>query len=357
MLFFLLPTIQLFLFAYAVSLTVYHLPTILVDQSLDTRSRDFVHALVSSSYFDIVATAQNEQQVIDAIDAGQAKVGIIIPPDLASQVERGQGNILILLDGSDSFSVSSGYNAASIIAQKYALNLMAEKVSSSGNSSTAAVIKGSGPVVTSTRVLYNPDIKDLVFILPGLIALIMQNIIVAHAAVAVVRERETGTLEQFLATPMRPLEMIVAKLIPGLVVVMLDLAFILAVGVFWFGVPFSGDIFLFAALSVLFVISGMGMGLFISTFSKTQRQAQQFSAVLNMLSMLLTGFIYPRTTMPLWAQGIGDLIPLTYFIRIIRGIITKGIGITFLWTDALALVIYACVALGLAAIFSKKRLD
>ena len=356
MYFFLLPAVQLFLFAYAVSLTVYHLPTVLVDQSLDSTSRDFVHAMVSSSYFDIVQTAQNEQDVIAAINAGQAKAGIIIPPNLAADIERGDGNVLILLDGSDSFSVSSGYNAASIIAQNYSLNLAVEKVSQAGSTGLAAGITGV-PVVTETRVLYNPDIKDLIFILPGLIALIMQIIIVAHAAVAVVREREVGTLEQLLATPMRPLEMILAKLIPGMVVVMLDLAFVLVLGVYWFKVPFEGNMLLFAGLSILFIISGMGMGLFISTFAKNQRQAQQFSAVLNLFSMLLTGFIYPRTTMPIWAQAIGNLIPLTYFIRIIRGIITKGIGITFLWTDALALAVYALVALGLSAIIAKKRLD
>ena len=356
MYFFLLPAIQLFLFAYAVSLTVYHLPTILVDQSLDTRSRDFVHALVSSSYFDIVDVAQNEQEVIDAINAGKAKAGIVIPPDLATNVERGNGNVLILLDGSDSFSVSSGYSAASIIAQKYSLDLDMEKISQAGSASQV-LSSNLEPVVTETRVLYNPDIKDLVFILPGLIALIMQIIIVAHSAVAVVREREVGTLEQLLATPMRPLEMIVAKLIPGLIVVMLDLAFILILGVYWFQVPFQGNILLFAALSMLFIISGMGMGLLISTFSKNQRQAQQFSAVLNLFSMLLTGFIYPRMTMPGWAQAIGDLIPLTYFIRIVRGIITKGVGISFLWTDALALGVYSLVAIGISALIAKKRLD
>jgi ABC-2 type transport system permease protein len=356
MYFFLLPAIQLFLFAYAVSLTVYHLPTVLVDQSLDTRSRDFVHALVSSTYFDIVSEAENEQQAIDAINAGQAKAGIVIPPNLESDVQRGDGNVLILLDGSDSFSVSSGYSAAFIIAQNYSFNLEAQAISKLG-SATQSLGANSQPVVTETRVLYNPGIQDLVFILPGLIALIMQIIIVAHSAVAVVRERELGTLEQLLSTPMRPLEMIIAKLIPGLVVVMIDLAFVLVLGVYWFRVPFKGDILLFAGLSVLFVISGMGMGLFISTFAKNQRQAQQFSAVLNMFSMLLTGFIYPRMTMPVWAQAIGDLIPLTYYIRIIRGIITKGVGINFLWTDALALGVYSLVAIGISAIIAKKRLD
>jgi ABC-2 type transport system permease protein len=351
LLFFLLPAIQLFLFAYAVSLTVDHLPTMLVDQSMDTSSRDFIHAMESSGYFDIKSMGQTEQQVIQSIDSGDMKAGIIIPPDFAEKVARGQGDALILLDGSDSFSVQSGYRAASEIAQKYALDLKTQQVDRSGAGEIGSALT---PV---TRVLYNPDIKDLIFILPGLIALIMQNIIVAHSAVAVVRERELGTLEQLLATPMRPIEMVIAKLIPGLVVVMLDMAFILGLGVVWFGVPFQGSLLQFAGLSTLFIISGMGMGLFFSGIAKTQRQAQQFSAVLNMLSMLLTGFIYPLTTMPVWAQWLGRLIPLTYYIRIVRGIITKGIGIEFLWVDALSLVAYACIALALSAAVMKRRLD
>ena len=357
MLFFILPLVELFLFAYAVSLTITHLPTAVVDQSLDTRSRDFVQALVNSGDFDVKLVLQNEQQVLQAIDSGTVKAGVIIPPDFAEQVLRGKGSVLILLDGSDSFSVESGYNAASSIAQKYSLALTTEKVQSGGSLLASSVSADKLPITTTTRVLYNPDIKDLVFILPGLIALIMQIIIVTHSALAIVREREAGTLEQLLATPARPFERVIAKLIPGMLVAILDMAVILAIGVFWFRVPFQGNILLLAGLSILFIISGMGLGLVISAVAKTQRQAQQLTSVIQLLAMLLTGFIYPRTTMPLWTQIIGDLIPLTYFVRIIRGIMTKGVSLSFLWTDTLTLVVYAGIALAIAAAVSKKRLD
>ncbi len=355
MLFFLLPLIELFLFAYAVSLTVTHLPTAVVDQSLDTRSRDFVQALVNSGNFDVTLVLQNEEQVMQAIDAGTVKAGVIIPPDYAEQVQRGDGSVLILLDGSDSFSVESGYNAASSIAQKYSLDLTTEKIQSGGT----LVSGGSGglPITTTTRVLYNPDIRDLIFILPGLIALIMQIIVVTHSALSIVREREAGTLEQLLATPARPFEMVIAKLIPGMLVAIVDMAVILTIGIFWFQVPFEGNLLLLAALSIAFIISGMGLGLVISAMAKTQRQAQQLTSVIQLLAMLLTGFLYPRTTMPLWTQLIGDLIPLTYFVRIIRGIMTKGVSLNFLWTDTVTLVVYACIALAIAAAVSKKRLD
>ena len=356
-LFFALPLIELFLFAYAVSLTVTHLPTAVFDQSLDSRSRDFIQALVNSGNFDVTLVLQNEQRVRDAIDAGTVKVGVIIPPDFERQVLQGQGSVLILMDGSDSFSVQSGYNAALSIAQKYSLKLTAESVPVGGPSIISNALTGQLPITTSTRVLYNPDITDLIFILPGLIALIMQIIVVTNSAMSIVRERETGTLEQLLATPARPAEMVIAKLIPGMVVAILDMALILAIGVYWFRVPFRGNIVLLGGLSILFIISGMGLGLVISAVAKNQRQAQQLTAVIQLLAMLLTGFLYPRTTMPLWTQIIGNFIPMTYFVRIIRGIMTKGVNLTFLWTDSLTLFVYAAFSMAIAAAISKKRLD
>jgi ABC-2 type transport system permease protein len=328
-----------------------------VDQSLDARSRDFIQALSNSGNFDITLVLQNEQEVRQAIDSGTVKMGLIIPPNFEKQVLAGNGNVLILLDGSDSFSVQSGYNAALSITQKYSLNLTIEKIQSGGGSAILNALTGQLPITTTTRVLYNPDITDLIFILPGLIALIMQIIVITNSALAIVREREAGTLEQLLATPARPAEMVIAKLIPGMVVAILDMALILGIGVYWFKVPFQGNILLLAGLSILFIVSGMGLGLVISAVARNQRQAQQLTTVIQLLAMLLTGFLYPRTTMPLWTRIIGNLIPMTYFVRIIRGIMTKGVGLTFLWTDSLTLLIYSVIVLAIAAAISKKRLD
>ena len=265
--------------------------------------------------------------------------------------------MLILLDGSDSFSVQSAYNAALSITQKYSLDLTTEKVQGGGASTALNALEGHLPITTTTRVLYNPDLTDLIFILPGLIALIMQIIVVTNSALAIVRERESGTLEQLLATPARPAEMVIAKLIPGMLVAILDMVMILAIGVFWFKVPFEGDVLLLGGLSILFIISGMGLGLVISAIARSQRQAQQLTTVIQLLAMLLTGFLYPRTTMPVWTQIIGNFLPMTYFVRIIRGIMTKGVGLTFLWSDSLTLLVYATIALAFAAAISKKRLD
>lgn len=345
-----LPMLELFLFAYAIRLTVDHLPTVVADMSRDAQSRALLDALVESKYFDIQAEANSQDDVVRALDANLAKVGIVIPPDFAEHVARGDAQALLLLDGSDSFSVSSGYSAAVSVAQVRALRLTSEKAKRMG------VDLQQTPIQTSTRVLYNPALNDLIFILPGLVALLLQMLAVLTTAQSVVREYELGTIEQLMATPARPLEVIVGKLVPNLVLMLLVLAMTMSAGVFWFGVPFQGNPWLFAWLSLLFVWSGLGLGLLISAVARSQREAQQMVAMLSMVSMLLTGFIYPRATMPTAVRLIGNLLPLTYFVRIARGIVTKGIGLTFLWTDVIALLVYGVGVLIFAATTTKKRL-
>jgi ABC-2 type transport system permease protein len=342
--------LELFLFAYAIRLTVEHLPTAVADMSRDVQSRALVNALVESDYFDIQAYVESQAEVVRALDANQAKVGIVIPPDFAAHVARGDAQALVLLDGSDSFSVSSGYSAAVSVALARALELASEKAKRMG------IELHQTPITTSTRVLYNPDLNDLIFILPGLVALLLQMLAVLTTAQSVVREYELGTIEQLMATPARPLELIVGKLVPNLLLMLLVLAMTTLTGVYWFGVPFQGNPWLFAWLALLFVWSGLGLGLLISAVARTQREAQQMTAMLSMVSMLLTGFIYPRATMPPVVRLIGNLIPLTYFVRIARGIITKGIGLTFLWTDVIALLVYGIGILIFAAMTTKKRL-
>jgi ABC-2 type transport system permease protein len=349
-----LPLIQLFLFAYALKLTVDHLPTALVDQSHDNQSRALIESLENSGYFDMNFILEDQNQVIRFIDSGQARAGIIIPPDFNAHIAQGDASLLIMLDGSDSFSLQAGFNAASSIAQTYNVKLIEEKVARSGNSKASL---GNLPLSTSLTVLYNPDSNDLVFILPGLAAMLIQSLAVASAATAVVRERESGTLEQLLTTPARPLELMIGKLIPILALILGDMFIILGIGVFLFKVPFQGNFWTFIWLAILFIVSSLGLGLLVSTIARSQKQAQQISNVLMLFSLLLSGFIYPRDNMAIVPKIIGSLIPLTYFMRIARGIITKGVGMTILWSDTLILVFYAVLIIGLAAVTFKKRLD
>jgi ABC-2 type transport system permease protein len=347
------PLIELFLFAYAVDMTVDHIPTAIADASLDAQSRALIEALTVSGFFDPVLYVEDESQVIQAIDEGRVGAGIVIPPDFATQVRRGEAQALILLDGSDSFMVNSGYSAAMSIAQTRAMELLVEQAGQMGAGDNAVSL----PINTSSRILYNPAMDDLVFIMPALAAMLLQVLSVNLTAMAVARERELGTIEQLLITPIRPMELMASKMIPNIVLSSIGLLSVILLGIYWFGVPFQGDPWLFAWLSLLFIISGLGLGLLISTVSQTQHQAQQIAMLLFMLNLLLTGFLYPRAPMPPLVQAVGNLIPLTYAIRIMRGIFTKGVGMAFLWTDVLALAVYAGMVMILASISFKKRLD
>jgi ABC-2 type transport system permease protein len=346
-----IPLIELVLFAYAVDLTADHLPTVVADFSLDARSRAFIDALEVSGYFNVVRHTETEADVLHAIDTGEARAGLVIPPDFAAKIETGQAQILFVLDGSDSFSVQAGYSAALAIAQAHALELVQAKVERLGQRLEMA------PIHNAARVLYNPNLDDMVFVMPGLVALLLQVLAVNITAQSLVREYELGTLEQILVTPIRPLELVIGKLIPNVALVAFDQAVITVLGVAWFGVPFQGDPWLFAWLSLLYVVSGLGLGMLISSMAHTQKEAQQLTGLLMMLSQLLTGFIYPRSPMPVVVKAVGNLIPLTYFIRIARGIITKGIGIQFMWSDVAALGIYGTIVMVLAAVTFRKRLD
>jgi ABC-2 type transport system permease protein len=347
------PLIELLLFAYAVDMTVDHIPTAVADKSMDAQSRALIEALTISGYFDIELYLEDEAQVVQAIDEGRVGAGIVIPPGFAKQVERGDAQALILLDGSDSFMVNSGYSAAMSIAQARAQELLVQQASRLGGSAALASL----PIDTSSRVLYNPAMDDLIFVMPALAAMLLQVLSVNLTAMAVARERELGTIEQLLITPIRPMELMVSKMIPNVIFSSIGLLSVILLGIYWFGVPFQGDPWLFAWLSLLFIVSGLGLGLLISTVSQTQHQAQQIAMLLFMLNLLLTGFLYPRAPMPPLVQAIGNLIPLTYAVRIMRGIFTKGVGLELLWTDVLALAFYASMVMIMASISFKKRLD
>lgn len=229
--------LQLFLYAYAVNTSVYHIPTAIADQSRDRKSREFIQALVNSQYFNVTLQLQSEAEVIDAIDRGEVKAGVVIPPRFATTTDRSMATVLMLLDGSDSASVSSGFSAASLLGQNYALQLNVEQLTRKGVALTHVASTSSLPITTATRVLYNPDMIDTWFLLPGLVGLILQTLAVQQAALIVVRERELGTIEQILATPTRPLELIVSKMLPLLVLCMLAMGAPVGIGILWFGVP------------------------------------------------------------------------------------------------------------------------
>jgi ABC-2 type transport system permease protein len=352
-----LPLIQLFLYAYAANTAVYHLPLAVADQSNDRKSREFIQALVNSQYFDVTLQLQSQAEVIDAIGKGQVRAGLVIPPEFATTTDRGSANVLMLVDGSDSASASAGASAATLVAESYAVQLSSERLVREGAAITPLANAQALPISAATRVLYNPDLIDIWFLLPGLVGLLLQTLAVQQAALVVVRERELGTIEQILITPTRPLELVIAKMIPLLFLTLFAMGIIVGIGVFWFGVPFQGNLFLYFWLCLLFIASSLGLGLVISNRAHTQREAVQSALAMMLFGMLLSGWVYPQSAMPAIPRFIGDLMPMTYFLRISRGIFTKGVGLQFVWGDAVVLVIYTLAVILIAAKNFKNRLD
>jgi ABC-2 type transport system permease protein len=348
------PIIQLFLFGYAISTSVDDIPTAVADLSLDWQSRAYVDAMETSGYFDVVLYAQSEQAVIDAIDRGEVSAGIVIPPGFAGQVERGIAQALILVDGSDIFTSQSAYNAATAIAQNHTMELVLSKLERAGQSPENERLL---PLDGRARILYNPNLDDLWFIIPGMLAMLIQVQSITLTAMAVVREREVGTIEQLLVTPIRPIELMVGKMAPPVLIAIVNLLTILGLGVYWFRVPFQGDFWLLLALALMYILSGLGLGLLVSTVAQNQRQSLQLISLFNMVGLVLGGFIFPRYTMPVAIRVAGNLFPLTYFIAISRGIITKGVGLGALWEHVIAMSVHVVVILFVATRAFKEDLE
>jgi ABC-2 type transport system permease protein len=349
-----IPLMQLIIFGYAINTNVTHIPTVVADQSLDTASRSYLDAMVNSGYFDITATAPDQNGVIQNIDAGQARVGIVIPPDFEKDVLRGDAQVLVLVDGSDLFTSQSANAYATIIGQAHSIQIVYDVIAQAGAQASGSALPTLNALI---HVLYNPDMSTLWFIIPGMAAMLLQTQALALTAAAVVREREMGTIEQILVTPIRPFELMIGKIVPYVIIAMLNMLTVIAIGVFWVHVPFQGSFWLFFGLSSLYVLSGLGLGLLISSVSQNQRQAQQLMMLFMMVSLLLGGFIFPRYTMPAAVRIIGNLFPITYFIPIARGIITKGVGFSVLSGQVADLVIYIVVVMFLATITFRNRLD
>ena len=356
-----MPMIQLLLFGYAINMSVDHIPTVVADQSLDAASHAYVDAMVTSGYFDVTDYVPGEAAVVQAIDEGRAQAGIIIPPDFAASVDRGQAQVLLLVDGSDLFTSMSAYSAAAVNGQAHATQVLMEKVERSGlarqRSSGPAGMQSLLPLDTRIRILYNPNLDDLWFVIPGMAATLLQVQSIALTAAAVVRERERGNIEQILVTPIRPAEFMLGKMLPTATIAIVNLLTILGIGIFWFQVPFQGNFWLFLWLALLYVLSGLGLGLLVSAVSQNQKQALQLVGLTTLVGVMLGGFLFPLYTMPPLLRFAGYLFPLTYFIPISRGIITKGIGIDFLWQQVAALAIYVIVIIVLAARAFRPGLD
>ena len=347
-----IPIMQLFLLGYAATNDVRNVPLAVFDQSRSTEARALLDAYRAADYFKIAYSVGSEAELQQLIDRGDAKAGLIIPPDYASALAAGSAQVAFILDGSDPTVASTALSAAQLIGQTHATGILAEKVSRSGQN-----LKLQPPVEVRTTVWYNPDLISSYFMIPGVIGMILYAITAILTASAVVRERERGTIEQLIVTPIRSWELVLGKILPYTILGLFDTIEVLLVGHWWFGVPIRGSMMLIILLSALFLLSGLGIGLLASTIANTQQEAMLTVWMTLLPSIFLSGFFFPLDAMPKVLYYISYLMPLRYYLTIIRVLLLKGVGIEMIWNDVTALTIFGVVIMGAAAMRFRKRLD
>ena len=356
------PLVQLIIFGYAVNMDVEHTRTAWMDMDRTVESRELRAAFEGSNYFQVVATPEKEEEIEPLIDHGEVQAVVRILPGFSQDIQRSQtASVQVLVDGTNSntASIISGY--AGRIVGGYASRVLAVQKNALMVPRTAAA---GGPVATlvptlsvQPRVWFNPDLSSRVYFVPGVIVNIIALVTIMLTAMSIVREKEIGTMEQLMVTPIRPVELILGKLLPFAVIGVFETAFVVVAALFIFSTPMRGSLLLLFFCALLFLLSTLGIGLFISTISRTQQQAMMSSFFFFMPAMLLSGFAFPIRNMPDIVQYVTYLNPVRYFMQIVRGLFLKGVGIEALWQEMAALAIFGAAILWLSALRFHKRLD
>ncbi len=354
------PVLQSIIFGFAVNLDVDHARIAWMDMDRTPASRDLRERFEGSGRFDIVAWPQNEAEVQRVLDRSDAQGVIRVLPGFERDLRRSRPTeVQVLIDGTNSNTASlvSSY-AGEIIADFSAYQAgMQQNVRILTRSSGSAVNAGAPQLVPRSRVWFNPDLRSRNYFVPGVIANIIMMVTLMLTALAIVREKEIGTMEQLMVTPIRPIELMLGKTLPFAVVGLADVALVSAVALLIFHVPFRGNPLLLAVCALLFLMTSLGAGLFLSTISQTQQQAMMSSFFFSTPAFMLSGFAFPIRNMPLVVQYLTYLNPLRYFVEIVRGLFLKGAGVAVLWPQMVCLAVYGVAVLGLSAARFHKKLD
>lgn len=346
-----MPLLQLFLFAYAVSFDVKDIPTAVLDQDHSPYSRQYVSALQQSNYFKVTQNL-SAMSAVDGVFARSEDVAVVIlPPGFGDAVAAGRaGPVQVLIDGSEPNSAQLGQAYASGLSRVFGAKVAIEQAQSKGASI------GSGGLTGRMRVWYNSEGSSSAYIIPGLIVLLITITTVQQTANTLVREKEQGTYEQLVVSPIRRIELMVGKVLPWAVIAAIQVVVITGIGLLVFQVPFRGSVVLFAASSVLFVICALGLGLLVSARATSIDSANQLAMMVSFLpAFMLSGFIFPLSSIPLVLQGVSYLFPARYFMVITRTIFLKGGGLEVLWPEVLALAVYGAATLVLSALLYRER--
>ena len=341
-----LPAVQLLLFGFAIQTEVRHIRTLVLDESKTPESRALVRVMTNTGNFDFVGTVASRAEIADRIGRGEAGAALVIPPAFMADLRRGRtAEAQVIVDAADPMSSSAAMSGAAQAAQARALEL--------------ADPRGAAhpPLEVRIRPWYNPGLRSAVYIVPGIVGVLLSMTMVMITSMAVVRERERGTLEQLVVTPISRTGLMLGKLIPFLLIGYVQMTVVLLLGRLVFDVPFRGSLVALYVITLAFIVANLGLGLLLSTAVRTQTQAMQLSFFFLMPNILLSGFMFPRQAMPAPAQWLGALLPLTYYLRILRAILLKGVGTAQVWPESLALVGFALVLVALSVRRFSKTIE
>lgn len=343
-----LPLMQLLLFGYAIDTDVRHMRTVIHDADRTPKSRDLARRLEATGFYDVIGEVDGYPEIARAFRSGEARVALVVPAGFGRELGRHRpAQVQLVVDGSDAQVVASATQTAASVVAAWSAELR------------VAVWRQGGPepIELATSTWYNPDLRTAVYIVPGLVGVILTMTMVMFTAMGIARERERGTLEQLIVSPVRPVELMIGKIAPYIAIGYVQMTIILGVGTLVFDVPFAGSWGLLYGLASLFIAACLALGLFFSTLARTQQQAMQMSFFFLLPNLLLSGFMFPFEGMPRPAQLLGELIPLTHFLRIIRSIVLKGATWRDLAGEVAALAIIAGALVAVSALRFRKKLD
>ena len=347
-----LPIFLLFLYGYSVTTDIKNLPVAIRDGSRTEQSRQLISKVINSGYFTLVAMPNSETEFRRLVDSGRAKIIINIPADMATKMNSDSKAVIqVIVDGSDPTTAAAAMGYMSGIVQDYFSGVMVK-------AALHRPVKLTQAINLKTRVWYNENLRSLNFYIPGLIATILMMMAASLTSLTIVSEKENGTMEALVASPIRRNELMIGKLMPYVLIAFWDVIMVSAVGRFWFNVPIKGDYYLMLLASFLFLMAALSLGLMFSVIAKTSQEAMQLALLTTMLpSIMLSGFIFPIENMPKIVQGISFLVPARYYLRILRGIFLQGVGIRYLWWDMLLLTIFCAIIVRTCVRSFKKRID
>ncbi|MDE3057776.1 MAG: ABC transporter permease, partial [Bacteroidota bacterium] len=341
----------LILNGYALNYDVNHIRLGVYDQEKSERSREFINSFMTSGYFDFVRNLTSSEQATQMIDDGDIRAALVIPPDFSHKIlSNDPVDVQILVDGMDANAATTIIGYAQVITLEYSQKIVLTELAKMGRGNYV-------PIQYDARIWYNPELKSAKFLVPGLIGFILAITSIIATSLSIVKEKELNTMEQIDVSPIKPIELIVGKMVPYALISLVAAALVLVTGYFLFGVVIKGNYFYLFCATLLFIISGLSIGLFVSTIADSQQVAFQLAALLSMLpTIILSGFMFPIRSMPWWLQILTNISPAKFYLIILRSIVLKGVGLSAFWDQIVYLMIFISVVLLISVRRFKKTI-